>query len=125
MGGLEESQRKETRRRRDRDRERMRKRHTLCSMSSVSTVEMCYMTGNTLHCSHCLAIRHSPHAVSELLLPVKMKESSSVPPHFHFSFLPKIGFGICRLIIYITLSTDTQTYGYMFANHSFKIIYTD
>lgn len=120
MGGLEESQRKETRRRRDRDRERTGKRDTLCSTSSVSTVEMCYMTSNTLHCSDCLAIRRSPHAVTELLLPVKTKEESPVPPH-----LSKIRIGICWLIIYITPSSDAWTYGYTFANHSFEIIYTD
>ncbi len=89
------------------DRERMGKRDTLCSMSSVSTVEMCNMTSNTLHCSDCLAIRRSPHAVTELLLPVQMKEELPMPPHFHLSFLPKIRIGICQLIIYITTSSGT------------------
>lgn len=80
---------KSKKRNKEKKRQGQRKRDTLCSMSSVSTVEMCYKTGNTLHCSHCLAIRRSPHAVTELLLPVKMKEESSVPPHLHFSFPPQ------------------------------------
>lgn len=76
---------------------------TFCSMSTVSTVRMCNTTGYTLQCSapDCLAIRLSPHAVSELLLPVEMKAEISMPL-LTFPFKNKV-----RLMISTMLSSDT------------------